>query len=219
MGVCSATAPKILIVGFLEFDIFRAAHSDFGAPKPYFTLENSELQYHPPNPIESENQRGLLSKTGYELRDIFGYSAVADYLLRGLAPNFWYAGSHFLYRKVNIDGAAITCALLDRLKRKVDAEGIRMLLFMQYNEYLILGGKRAPKNARRVVACANESKIPVVDQFASLRAIVAANPQKIRDYYFADKNGFGHMKRRGNKHAAGLLAAALIKNKTLKAAR
>jgi hypothetical protein len=202
--------PKILIVGFLEFDIFRATHSDFGAPKPYFTLEKDELVYHPPDPIDP-SQRGWLSTAGDGLRDVLGYSAAADFVLAGLAPNYWYRGSKILYRKVDIDAAAVTCALLDRLKKQVEQSGIRMLLFMQHNEYLILGGDRPSENARRVIACAEARGIQVVDQFASLRAIAVANPIEFRSYYVPDKQGFGHMTEKGNEHAARLLAEALGK--------
>jgi hypothetical protein len=202
--------PKILIVGFLEYDIFRSAHTDFGAPKPYFTLQNGKLHFHPPTPLEDRTLPNLLSAAVYKLRDILGYSAVADTLLKRLAPNYWLAGSQIAYRRVNIDAVAVTCALLDRLKARADADHIRMLLFLQHNEYLILGGDVSSRNARGVVACAAAKGIQVVDQFASLRALVKADRTKIRDYYFADwREDFGHMTPKGNQHAAHLLAGAL----------
>jgi hypothetical protein len=202
--------PQILIVGFLEFDIFRASHSDFGAPKPHFTLENGALRYHPPDPIDP-SQRSWLSAAGYRVRDALGYSAAVDFLMARLAPGYWYTGSNIRYRKVDIDPVAITCALLDGLKKRVDADGIRMLLFMQHNEYLILGGDQPSENARRVLACAQAAGIQVVDQFASLRAIAVANPIEFRNYYILDSRGFGHMTEKGNEHAARLLAPALAK--------
>jgi hypothetical protein len=202
--------PKVLLVGFLEYDIFRAAHSDFGGPKPYFTLPKGRLEFHPPKPLDDGHKSGLLSKAADTLREALGYSAVADILLKRLAPSYWLAGSQIMYRKVDIDAAAVTCALLDRLKTRADADGIRMLLFMQYNEYIILGGDVSSENARRVVACAGAMGIQVVDQFAPLRAIVNADRARIRDYYFADYHeGFGHMTPKGNQHAAHMLARAL----------
>src|SRR5262245_65963633 len=44
--------PKILLIGFHEIAIVRAGFSTFGAPKPYFTIENGELRYHPPTAPE-----------------------------------------------------------------------------------------------------------------------------------------------------------------------
>lgn len=201
--------PKILIVGFLEFDIYRAAHSDFGAPKPYFTLETGELLYHPPNPIEPTSRHKWLSDAGYKVRDAVAYSAAADFLLARLAPSYWYTGSQIFYRKVDIDPAEITCALLKRLKRRVDASGVRIVLFMQHNEYLILGADQPSENARRVVGCAEALRIQVVDQFAALRTIAVTNLKEFRTYYLPDDTGFGHMTGRGNDHAARLLTAAL----------
>ena len=32
--------------------IFRAGHAPFGAPKPYFTLKDGALEFHPPEPLE-----------------------------------------------------------------------------------------------------------------------------------------------------------------------
>lgn len=205
--------PKTLIVGFLEFDIFRTAHSDFGAPKPYFTLENGGLFFHPPTPIDADAQRRLLSVVGLKLREALGYSAAANAFFGRLAPNFWYAGSQILYRRVDIDPVAITCALLDRLKKRMETSGVRMLLFMQHNEYLILSEDRSSENARRVVACAEAAGIQVVDQFATLRAIAVASPEAFRGYYFPDNAAFGHLTEKGNEHAASLLAAALAKER------
>ncbi len=201
--------PKILIVGFLEFDIYRSAHSDFGAPKPYFTLVKDALQFHPPKPIDPKAETTPVATIGADLRGLFGYSALADYLMRRLAPNYWHAGSKILYRRAIINPVAVTCALLTRLKKQVDANGIQMLLFMQHNEYLILGGDKSSVYARRVVDCAKKFGIQVVDQFASLRVIAVADRRKLRDYYFKEKDNFGHMTPKGNQHAARLLAEAL----------
>jgi hypothetical protein len=203
--------PKILIVGFLEFDIFRSAHSSFGSPKPYFTFESGQLQFHPPQPIEPSSQHEVLAKIDYEFRDILGYSAVADFLLARLTPNYWYTETRRSYRRVNIDAVAITCALLKRLKKRVDTNGIRMLLFMQHNEYRIFAGTRPSENARRVVACAETAGIQVVDQFTELHALAITEPSRVRDYYFPDKYGLGHMTVMGNQQAAELLAEALGK--------
>jgi hypothetical protein len=202
--------PKILIVGFLEYDIFRAAHSEFGAPKPYFTLEDGKLQFHPPKPLDPSGETAFLASVGYDVRDVLGYSALADHLAKRLVPNYWYAGSKTRYQQVKIDAPAVTCALLDRLKRRVDRDGVRMLLFMQHNEYLILAGEHPSENAQRVVGCAEAMGIQVVDQFAPLRAIVVADGSKIREYYMQEEwVGLGHMTPKGNQHAAEILAAAL----------
>jgi hypothetical protein len=202
--------PKILIVGFLEEDIIRAGHSIFGAPKPYFTLENGALRYHPPEPLEPRRPSSQLASLAFKARDVLAYSAAADYVLARLNPNYWYsAGARDEYRKVDIDPAEITCALLRRLKAQTDRDGIRVLLFMQHHAPQIIDADRPSANARRVVACAAAAGIRAVDQFASLRAIERARPNSMPEYYVHGGDLFGHMTAKGNEHAAKLLALAL----------
>ncbi len=204
--------PKVLIIGILENDIHRSAFTIFGAPKPYFTLERGELRYHPPEPIEQQAREGVLSRAADGVREALAYSAVSDFVLSRLAPNYWYHRGRQVFRKIGMDEPAVTCALVARLKTRLDKEGIRALLFMQHDAYNVLGGDTPSIHAQRVVACAEAAGVQVVDQFKSLRAIVAADPDSIRDYYHKrPANAYGHMTWKGNRHAARLLAEALGK--------
>ena len=54
--------PKTLIVGFLEKISHRSGHSSFGASKPYFTLENGGLVYHPPQHVDVEQRSRWLAE-------------------------------------------------------------------------------------------------------------------------------------------------------------
>jgi hypothetical protein len=201
--------PKILIIGFLESDIFRAGHSVFGAPKPYFTIENDELRFHPPEPLEPVAQ-GPMQSIAYKLRDWLGYFATADYLLARLNPNYWYStGTEVHYRKLDVDEAEITCKLLRQLKAQTDKEGIRTILFMQYYAPLLYGGEQPPRNAQYVLKCAQEAGIRVLDQFAFLRRIIVSDPNATKEYYMHSGETFGHMSAKGNRHAAHLLSLAL----------
>jgi lysophospholipase L1-like esterase len=201
--------PRILIVGLLESDIFRAGHSIFGAPKPYFTIENDELRYHPPEPLEPQAQ-GVLASAAYGLRDGLGYFAIADYLLARLNPNYWYSvGSEVHYRKAATDAAEVTCRLLKRLKGQADREGIRTLLFMQYYAGIVLEADKPPRDAQRVMACAQDMGARVLDQFAPLRRLFVAEPRVVSEYYMRSGETYGHMSASGNRHAAHLLSFAL----------
>lgn len=202
--------PKVLIVGLLESDIYRAGHSVFGAPKPYFTLENGELRYHPPEPLEPRQQGTLVSSLAYKLRDGLGYFAAADFLLARFNPNYWYStGSQVHYRRANVDEAEVTCALLRRLKAQTDKDGIQTVLFMQYYAPIILESDQPTRNAQYVLTCAQQAGLRVVDQFALLRRIAAADPQAMKEYYMVSGETYGHMSAKGNRHAANLLSVAL----------
>ncbi len=199
--------PKVLIVGFLDFDIVRTAHSHFAAPKPHFTIENDELVYHPPARLEPDRQSSFFLAVRKSSRDVLGYSAVADHLLARLAPDYWYGGGLGDFQLAPTDAVAVTCRLLARLKKQVDQQGIRMLLFMQYYAWFIYASDTAPNDARRVIACARAEGIQVVDHFPSLRAL--ADRSALRPYYMVYGDLHTHMSPKGNEHAAGLLAAAL----------
>lgn len=203
--------PKTLIIGFLEFDIARTGFSWFGAPKPYFTIEKGELRYHPPAPFEPRGRPGMLSAAALALREPLGYSAVADRILSRLAPDYWYGTDGVQFRPVDTDVVAVTCALLARVKKKADADGVRTLLFMQYYAPVILENEKPTENARRVMACAEAAGIQTVDQFPPLRALAAADPAALWRLYMTKGEMMTHMTSEGNEHAAMLLAEALKK--------
>jgi hypothetical protein len=203
--------PKLLLIGFHEIAIVRAGYSIFGAPKPYFTLENGEPRYHPPKFVEPREHTTVLWTIAYAVREVLGYSAAADYVFARLAPNYWYGkGGDDLYQKADNDEVAVTCALLKRLKGQADKDNIRVVLFLQYYAQLILNSDRPGPNSQAVAGCARSMGIRVVDQFASLRQIVLGGPPNvIRDYYNYDDGVFGHMTAKGNEHAANLIHPAV----------
>ena len=177
---------KILIIGFLDDDILRAGRSiQFGAPKPYFTIENGELRYHPPTTrLQPREQESLMSSIGYTLRDGLGYLATADYVLARLTPDYWYGTeSERFQRRAGVNEVAVTCALLRRVKTQADKDGIRKILFMQYYAYNILEASKTPRYAQRVIACAQAAGIRVADQFAPLRAIAVRRRNAMKEYY------------------------------------
>ena len=201
--------PKILIVGFLELDILRAGHTHFGSPKPYFTLENGALKLHPPALLTPRSERGFVTAAGYAARDALGHLASVDFLLRRLTPDFWYGSERRQYLRAPNDPVRVTCALLERLKKSTDADGVRMLLFMQYYAESILNDDEQPDNALGVIACAKTLGIELIDQFVSLRDLVETDREAIRPLYNHDGKNFTHMSPKGNEHAAGLLAKVL----------
>lgn len=210
--------PRTLIVGFFEEDVFRAGHSTFGGPKPHFKLENGELRFHPPNVLEQREEPKFLASVGDTLRIVLGYSAAADFLLARLVP-YWYAGAHDSYGKVDNDALAVTCALLDRLKKRVDRDRIRMILFIQHSMERILEQKEPNNEVQLVADCAEALGIEVLDQFDSLRAIAVVDRDEYLSHYVKDGDQYEHMSSKGNEHAARLLAAALAKGRPARQAK
>jgi hypothetical protein len=202
--------PKTLIVGFLHFDIYRTAHTHFGAPKPWFTVENGELRYHPPAPVEPPQAPNLATRLLDGLRDALSRSAAADYLIARLAPNYWYgSGGKREYIKANNDPVQVTCLLLERLKTKLDERKIRSILFMQYYAPVILQNEQPPADALQVEACASRLGFEIVDQFASLKALTRNNPTALRELYMVYGETYTHMNGEGNEAAADLLLKTL----------
>jgi hypothetical protein len=197
--------PKTLIIGFFSDDINRAALSESGAPKPYFTAENGELAYHAPGPLERGETTGLIPKA---LRAVLGYSALSDYLFSRLTPGFWYPSGAF-FEEVKNDPVDITCKLLARLKRQADDDQIRFLLFLQYGGELVLEEPVIVPDMKMISECSQKAGIQVVDQFAPLKALTQGKPDLVALYYTLYGEEFGHMTSKGNEHAAQLLAGAL----------
>jgi hypothetical protein len=198
--------PKTLIVGFTEVDIYRAALSEAGAPKPYFTIENGELVYHPPGPLESGEREGLVGKA---VRAVLGYSALSNHLFSRLTPEFWYPAEASLYEEVENEPIDIACKLLARLKQQTDDNQIRLMLFLQYAGELVLEEPVIVTDMTKITECSEKAGIHVIDQFAPLKAVTHSNPDLVVLYYRLNGEEFGHMTSKGNEHAAQLLAGAL----------
>src|SRR5262249_28627662 len=131
-------------------------------------------------------------------------------LFSRLNPNFWQGeGAYDLYQKSGADEVAVTCALLERLKKRADQDGIHVMLFLQYYATLILGADRPGPHSQAVAACAQSMGSGVCDKFAWLRGIVAPIPPVIHDSSWFSDGVFGHMPAKGNQHAAALVHAAL----------
>lgn len=200
--------PEILIVGFLEADIARTNYSLYGGGlKPYFTIESGQLvAHHYPVPRTAS----MPTKGDPWL----GYAYTYYRALQALAPRTWSESLGPQYTKAENDPVAVTCLLLDRLKKKADIMGTKLFLLMQYGGGIIHEYATPPRSAQVVMRCSENAGFHVIDEFDALRAIAVRDPQALKKLYVMhDSNTvYGHMSSDGNRLIAGLVAAA-IQNK------
>jgi hypothetical protein len=206
--------PHTLIVGFLNFDLYRTGHKSFGAPKPWFTVEKGELVYHAPAPPEPKREPTFATRLSTTVRDGLAYFAVVDFIMARGAQDFWYGNVSAEYLKIDTDPVQVTCLLLERLKKRTDEMKVRTILFMQYYAPVILEGDAPPEDTRQVMACAAKLGFEIVDQFASLKGLAMQDPEALREYYLYDDGLYRHMSAEGNEQAAALLLKALRKPPT-----
>jgi hypothetical protein len=199
--------PKTLVVQLTEDAVARAGLSSFGRPKPYFTMDGDRLVYH--SPVNTAADGDSISGWRARARSMLGHSAVLDVVLSRLAPVYWFGRSlEPVTQRVDNDPAAIGCALLQRLKRSAGKDRVQVLVFLQYTQRTVAEQTEPGEDARKVAVCARAEGIEVVDQFQSLRAVVAADPGTLGHLY-VQGYGLGEMSSDGNRRTADLLARAL----------
>jgi hypothetical protein len=206
-----AVQPRTLVVGVFEETIARVRYATFGSPKPHFTIERGSLVHRAPTPLPGEQTAGLRNR----VRAALGHSAVLDALLAHAAPVYWLGNARQQeLHTVDNDPVAVTCALLRRLRARAEAQGVRMLLLMQYARKTVERAEPGT-DVRQVAACANALGMDVIDQIDALRAAVAESSGALNDLYLQSP-GFGQMTPKGNRATAQLLAGALTKMAALR---
>src|SRR5262249_39156425 len=154
--------------------------------KPYYTVDGGDLvQHNAPVPMASRPV-GLAGT----IKSIADHSFMVHRILAASLPGIWYA-SQQTFVKVANDPPEITCRLLQRLKARTEALGIRTLLVIQYGAGIIRLLDGPPGEAMIVTSCAVAMGIQIVDEFESIKAIYRANPDKLRSYYVMHGDEFG----------------------------
>lgn len=210
-GLLEKMNPRAVVVSFLQDDILRAGYSSYGRPKPFYTLDGDEIRYNPPAANDGiSTGTGVIASGGAAIRTLLGYSALADRLMIALAPSFWFGSAEQVFTRIANDEVFVTCALLQRFKARVDAEGIRFILFMQYGGGNVARDDRPAGYAQLVIECARDMGIQVVDHFPVLKGIADGTIEDLKALYVMRPDGrYGHMSAAGNDNAAELLAKAI----------
>ena len=202
------TDPDILVVGFLENDIYRSQYSVFGGgPKPYFTVRDGALVG---NNLPVPLNVGLLPDSKGWAR-VIGHSLFATRLLEATAPALFLSLHGPVYEKISNDPVKVSCLLLQRLAKKAQERDIRLIHLMQYGGGLVTQREQPNTEARVVTQCASASGYQVVDEFSALRKVFEEDPESLKLYYNMSEDGtvFGHMSSLGNRFVAGLVQLAI----------
>ncbi len=195
--------PRTLIVDFLWYDIGRAEEEIlFGAHKPYYTVEDNQLVLHnvPVPPFD-----GRVSEIGL-IRGVVGYSYALYWAAQRLGFDQWVESAD---RRATPGGTGqrVTCLLLKRLKTRTEADGIRLMMAMQYGAGDF--DRPQPVAAAAVVSCARELGITTVDTWSSLAEIHAKDPARFRSLFLVQDTGWSHMSADGNRFIAAAIADRL----------
>ncbi|HEV2189263.1 MAG TPA: hypothetical protein VGR70_18785 [Stellaceae bacterium] len=198
--------PQTMIVDFLWYDIGRTEQEiNFGAHKPYYTIEDNELVLHnvPVPPFE-----GRVHELG-PVRGMLGYSYAVYWAAGRLGFDRWLGSVNTQVKRATPGGTGqrITCLLLKRLKQRTDQRGIRLIVVMQYGVGDFV--RAQPKPAMDVISCAADMGAEVVDTWASIAEIYARDQALFRSLYIVQQSGWSHMSADGNRLIATMIADQL----------
>jgi len=198
--------PKILVVDLLYENILTAAYSFYVRPKPFFVLKDGKLEVR--NQPVPRDYRGHTDEDPFQ--QIFGHSYLAHVVMSNYFQEYWFSGQVLNTITENTDPVSVTCALLDRLKKRTDQDDIRVLLSFQYVGATVMTETTRLTTDLLVEDCAKAMGIQVIDDFAQLRAMYLSDPEQFRAHYNISQNGvFGHKTSLGNLQVARNVKAAL----------
>jgi hypothetical protein len=206
-----ATKPKVVILGGEIEAIPRIGYSSYGRPKPYYTLEDSNLVLHNvPVPHVAADPRHRFESN---LKAAMSYSYVIDQVAARTAPGWWYSDEHSRYYQTRMSVDAVACALAKDIKKQSETMGYRVLYVMQYDGARMKVGTPL-EYVEKFEACARDAGLQVVDDFDVLHAIAAVKGiEALKHEYNMEPDGeYGEMSVSGNRLVAELVAQALQQN-------
>jgi len=200
--------PSDIVVGILDDDINRAGYRVYaGAPKPWFEVTGGRLVHHN-NPVPPPSADDRQSAPRW-----LAYSYLAVWLTeRSGYGHIWQRQS---YVPVKNDTVAVTCALLERLKRSADATRVPVYVVMLYAglDRMATMDTAAEKPAPIAVsACAVRLGIATIDLMRELVDLARSDPATYRSLYHSYEQRpdvYGHMTAAGNALVAQRIAARM----------
>jgi lysophospholipase L1-like esterase len=206
-----ATKPKIVILGGQDQAILRLNYTSYGRPKPYYSLQGSELVLHnvPVPHIEGDPRHRFAAR----LKTAMSYSYVLDQVVGRAAPAWWYTdeNNRFYQEPVSVD--ELGCALTKEVKKQADAIGYRVLYLVEHAGQQVATGEPSVF-VTKFEACAQAAGLQIVDDFDALHAIASKGGIAAlqREFNMEPTGEYGHMSISGNRLVAELVAQALQQN-------
>jgi lysophospholipase L1-like esterase len=190
-----------------------------GTPKPYFTAESGALVLHnEPVPQIADGNHDL----GWQ-RAVFGHSYLVQYVMTRLdLLQWWVAAVRTRYELSEREALDVGCLLMRRLADFRDHNHVRVALVVQYAALEVKTQSAGwERDHARVLGCAREQSIEVVDTRPALTA-VADNPDPAvyrRLWVMQDSDRiYGHPSAAGNRVIARQVARQVF-DKTLSEGR
>ncbi len=199
--------PKTVVVSFFQDDILRSGYKTYGgANTPWFTVEDGELVRHADPVPEFTGQASEVG--GFSL---IGYSYLVTFVAERVGFGDVWRRSQTSYVSAGNDPVAVSCLLLEKLKRDLDAQGIDLLFVMQFGGRASIHAAARQDHAVDVLACAKAAGIETVDMWKPQRDIGLADIDAYRGLFVMHNEGqvFGHMSATGTHWLPGTLPRAL----------
>lgn len=196
--------PSAVVVSFLEDDILRAGYKIYGGShKPWFSIDQDGEFHHHNDPVPDFDLNIVEAEV-----PVLGYSHLSTLVLEKLGYGDWWRQLNTAYVKIENDPVEVTCRLVDRLAKKTQRKGIPLLLVLQYGGSNIVRLSERQDHATKVISCAEQLGIEVLDTWDTLRQV---QPETLIKLYVMHDDGriFGHMSAEGNAMIANLVSEKL----------
>jgi hypothetical protein len=201
--------PSRVVVSYMVEDIERSQYRVYsGGNKPYFTVENGELVHHN-NPVPPFS--GRKDELG-GVRSVLGRSLLVNWTMERIGYDAWFRHGSVFKRVRNFDTVRVNALLMQRLKRKLDAEGIPLTFLLQYEGFGISHSTSEPDHAQELMAEFRGMGIDCLNTWEPLRAIYEQQGESALQQLFVMHGGgheYGHMSAAGNRFIAEMLSERL----------
>src|SRR5262249_23122950 len=156
--------------------------------KPWFSVENGQAKLQGV-PVPEVAAKPMQLDT---LHTILGHSYLVHTLMERAAKQWWLA-DHMRYHRAQSNEAAVAsvCALMDRIIKLRDNTGAPVSLVFLWGASEVMTDPPA-WFVTRVIDCAEQKKLPVLDLYGILRKIGKEEPERFKTLWIDEGGVLGH---------------------------